>query len=145
VRLSSTKIAKFSQSKSDGLGRLFNPLYDPANEDGDGEPPEIRSDNLCSHVCLMIDTTAMDAILGHTEDEPGYVIAVDANNERSEQFQLQMDDEGTPLRAVAVPWDGTIMVHVELLFTEFYLRSIGENLLVMGEIHGEMGKVWSGV
>ena len=90
----------------------------------------------------MIDDASMNSIISHTEINPGYVIAIDANNETSEQYQFGDDshDEAKP-----VPWDGTMMINVDSIFTDFYLRGIGENSMVMGEIHGDMGEVWDGI
>ncbi|MCJ1387240.1 hypothetical protein MMC18_000080 [Xylographa bjoerkii] len=119
---------------------IFNPLYDPSDEDRPS--PALRPDHLCSHVCLMIDTPAMESILAHTTEKPGYVIAVDANNEESEKWTLDLNADGT-LAEVTVPWDGTMMVDVTSIFTEFYRWGVGDDSQTMGGIHKEAGRVWS--
>ncbi|KAI9827411.1 MAG: hypothetical protein M1819_006952 [Sarea resinae] len=124
---------------------IFNPLYKPNNPDDDDDEadrgPPLRSDGLCSDACLMIDAASLHSILHATDDEPGYVIAIDAATEVSEQYTDQMDQDGET-HLEPVPWDGTMRVRVESIFSEFYLRSVGEGILTMGEIHGDMGTVW---
>ncbi|KAF1346987.1 hypothetical protein BDV97DRAFT_358267 [Delphinella strobiligena] len=164
---------------------IHNPDYKPPERSADGETLEgewtpgrqtLWHDNLCEHVCLMLDEKALDSILNHSEVKPGYVIAVDAMNEESEMFQFksvesdddeevqdeaggkeqaegqnkegpdeeeeQDDDDDRPRKrrkmiAQPLPFDGTMKVHIGSIFSEFYLRSVGNNTLVMGEIHPE--------
>ena len=87
----------------------------------------------------MIDTPSMRSIINHFHDKPGYVIAVDADSEISEQYQ---GVEGNEDELVRAEYDGTMKVHIDFLLTEFYLRSIKDGNLIMGEIHGKPGKVW---
>lgn len=124
--------------------RISNPSFNPSHdteEAVDGLP--IRDDGLCDTVCLMIDEAAMNAILAHFKEKPGYIIAVHALNEESEQWRLDHDEDGDGSWTKRGEWDGAMMVHLESVFEEFFLRNVGTGLLTMGDIHGEQGKVWS--
>lgn len=174
---------------------IHNPDYKPPERDADGKIVEgewtpgrqtLWHDNLCEHVCLMLDEKAVESILNHSEEKPGYVIADDAMNEESEMFQFKSvetdgdeevrdedggeeqaedqnkrgsdeegehnddddndddddDDDDRPHKrrkmiAEPLPFDGTVKVHVASIFSEFYLRNVGDDTLVIGEIHPE--------
>lgn len=90
----------------------------------------------------MIDAAAMHSINHHSQQRPGYVIAIDADSEESEQWTAK---EGSETEMVQCEYDGTMKVHLEYFLTEFYLRSIKDQVLTMGEIHGKPDAVWSGV
>ena len=125
---------------------LFNLNYRPrpqdAGDDDNDESPPNRDDGLCEDACLMIDEDSMQSVISHTEDRPGYVIAVDAASEESEQWTGK---EGNEDELIQCDYDGTMKVHVEHFLTELYLRSLRNGVLTMGEIHGKPDKVWSGV
>lgn len=90
----------------------------------------------------MIDPAAMHSVINHSQERPGYVIAIDAESEESEQWTAK---EGSETEMVQCTYDGTMRVHVEYFLTEFYLRSIKDPVLSMAEIHGNPDAVWSGV
>ena len=128
---------------------IFNPNYHPRVIDGeneeepsDNEPPPTRDDGLFEEACLMIDEASMQSIIDHSKDSPGYVIAIDATSEVSEQWTTK---EGTKDELIQCEYDGTIKVDVEYFLTEFYLRSLKDGVLTMGEIHGKPDEIWSGV
>lgn len=126
---------------------MFNPKYRDISNEEDAEsnssPPPPRDDGLCDLACLMIDETSMDSVLNHTKESPGYVIAVDADSEKSEQWISKPDGGEDDHEVIRCEYDGTMKVHVEDFLTEFYLRSIKDGALIMGEIHGSPNRIWS--
>jgi len=134
--------------KAKPRGKLFNPNYKPRSKDSgeeeesdiDDSPPS-RDDEVCEEACLMVDEASMESSINHSEDHPGYVIAVDAVSEESEKWTTK---EGTEDELIQCEYDGSMKVHVEFLPTEFYLRSLKDGVLTIGEIHGEPDQIWEG-
>lgn len=136
---------------------IHNPNYKPRastdeNEDEDedeeegAEGSEMRGDNLCPHACLVLDAGAVRSISDFDETSASsgkpYVIAIDAENDRSEQW-VEGDEEGAQMKRVE--WDGSMKVAVGAVFDELYCRSVGEGVLGMGEVHPDAGEIWEGV
>lgn len=103
-------------------------------EEEKGEGPLLRQDGLDESVFLVIDQDALDSLVGRDGKEP-YVVAVDAVTTVSEMS----NEDGV------VEWDGTMMVAAGSIFDELYLRTVGRQVLIMGEIHPEAGEIWRGV
>lgn len=90
----------------------------------------------------MIDADSMKSVLVQTEKQPGYVVAIDADNERSEKWTSKPGADEDDMEMVRCEYDGTMKVHVEYFLTEFYLRSVKDGTLLMGEIHGKPNEIW---
>jgi hypothetical protein len=89
----------------------------------------------------VVDQEAIQSILEGTDDDMGYVLAVDATTETSAQYEVvEVEGEENQVRPVA--WDGTMKVQIDDILGSLYLRAIGNNNLTMGEIHPDMGEVW---
>ena len=77
---------------------MFNPSHTPQNYDesemDNRESPPTREDGLEDTVCLLMDRASMESIIHHHEENPGYVIAIDADSEESEQYVGAEGPEG---------------------------------------------------
>lgn len=106
-----------------------SPAIDPEASEYQAVPSD-RDDGLCGAAFLMVDRDALESIVKYPAAGEPYVVAVDAiNNEYEEGI-----------------FEGTMKIHADQFLTEFYLRGVKDNALVMGELPGSRMKdvVWSG-